>query len=947
VSIDYKNTINLPQTDFAMRADLPKREPGMLADWEKLARYAQIQQHAANRPHKFVLHDGPPYANGAIHLGHAVNKILKDIVVKSKLMAGLRSPYVPGWDCHGLPIEVAVEKKVGKVGQKVDAAEFRKLCREYAAKQIDLQRADFKRLGVLGEWENPYRTMDFKYEADIIRALAKIVANGHVVRGFKPVHWCFDCGSALAEAEIEYQDKTSPAIDVAYDAVDPKALAVKFEVDAGDAIVAVPIWTTTPWTLPASLAVTLGPDIEYVLIEGPPRAGKRVLLVVAHDLLEKVAKRYNVENAAILGRCRGAGLERLMLHHPFYAREVPIILGDHVTVDDGTGAVHTAPAHGVEDFAVGQEYGLGVVNPVGGNGVYLPDTEIFAGQFVWKANESIIDLLRERGVLLASEKITHSYPHCWRHRTPVIFRATPQWFISMDKQGLRAGSLKAIREDVDWYPTWGEERIFGMIEDRPDWCISRQRTWGVPITLFVHKSSSEPHPRSVELMEQVAQRVEKDGADAWYALDPRELLSADADTYEKVTDILDVWFDSGSSHFCVLDQRPELKREAGDKVMYLEGSDQHRGWFHSALLTSVAMHGHAPYDEVLTHGFTVDAQGRKMSKSLGNGIEPQDVIKTYGADILRLWIASADYRNEMALSDEILKRVSDAYRRIRNTARFLLGNLSGFDPAKDLIPVKDSLLLDQWAVQQAYDTQQAVIAAYARYDFPEIVQRVQNFCTNEMGALYLDITKDRLYTMQENSRGRRSAQSAMFRILEALVRWLAPILSFTAEEIWQLVPGTRGESVLFETWYEGLDALQGSAEQRKFWSDLLAIRGGAAKLLEGMRNAGQIGAALEAEVTLHADAALRSRLTNLADELRFFFITSQLNLSDASAPANALNIDIDGTKASVSAVRSEHKKCIRCWHYRADVGANAEHPDICIRCVENLPGAPGEQRLYF
>jgi len=947
VSIDYKNTINLPQTDFAMRADLPKREPGMLAEWEKSARYAQIQQHVAARPHMFVLHDGPPYANGAIHLGHAVNKILKDIVVKSKLMAGLRSPYVPGWDCHGLPIEVAVEKKVGKVGVKVDAAEFRKLCRDYASKQIDLQRADFKRLGVLGEWENPYRTMDFKYEADILRALAKIVANGHVVRGFKPVHWCFDCGSALAEAEIEYQDKTSPAIDVAYDAVDGQALAAKFGAAAGSAIVAVPIWTTTPWTLPASLAVTLGPDIEYVLIEGPQRANRRVLLVIAHDLHEKVAQRYKVEHSTILGRCRGAGLERVMLRHPFYAREVPLILGDHVTVEDGTGAVHTAPAHGVEDFAVGREYGLGVVNPVGGNGVYLPDTEIFAGQFVWKANDAIIDLLRERGVLLASEKITHSYPHCWRHRTPVIFRATPQWFISMEEKGLRAGALKAIREDVAWYPAWGEERIFGMIEDRPDWCISRQRTWGVPIALFVHKSTSEPHPRSIELMEQVAQRVEKDGADAWYALDPRELLGADADHYDKVTDILDVWFDSGSSHFCVLDQRPELQRAPGDKVMYLEGSDQHRGWFHSALLTSVAMHGHAPYDEVLTHGFTVDAQGRKMSKSLGNGIEPQDVIKTYGADILRLWIASADYRNEMALSDEILKRVSDAYRRIRNTARFLLGNLHGFDPAKDLIAVKDSLLLDQWAVQQAYDTQQAVIAAYARYDFPEIVQRVQNFCTNEMGALYLDITKDRLYTMQEGSRGRRSAQSAMYRILEALVRWLAPILTFTAEEIWQLVPGTRGESVLFETWYEGLDALQGSAEQRKFWSDLLAVRGGAAKLLEGMRNAGQIGAALEAEVTLHADAALRARLADVADELRFFFITSQLKLSDAPAPASALSVEFDGIKVAVSATRSEHKKCIRCWHYRADVGANPEHPEICARCVDNLPGGPGEQRLYF
>ena len=637
-----------------------------------------------------------------------------------------------------------------------------------------------------------------------------------------------------------------------------------------------------------------------------------------------------------------------MLKHPFYAREVPIIVGPHVSAEDGTGAVHTAPAHGVEDFAVGQQYGLAVYNPVGGNGVFLPETEIFAGQYIWKANDAIIDLLRERGVLLASEKITHSYPHCWRHRTPVIFRATPQWFISMDARNLRRDSLKAIHDDVDWYPGWGEERIAGMIEGRPDWCISRQRTWGVPIALFVHNSTHDPHPRSIELMEQIAQRVESGGVDAWYALDPRELIGDDADNYSKVTDILDVWFDSGASHFCVLDQRVNLARGPGDKIIYLEGSDQHRGWFHSSLLTSVAMHGRAPYDEVLTHGFTVDAQGRKMSKSLGNGIEPQDVMKNYGADILRLWIASADYRNEMALSDEILKRVADSYRRIRNTARFLLGNLHGFDPARHLVATKDCLLLDQWAVQQAFDTQQAIIAAYTRYDFPEIVQRMQNFCTIEMGSLYLDITKDRLYTMQEDSHGRRSAQSAMYRILEALVRWLAPVLSFTAEEIWPVIPGTRGESVMFETWYGGLEALQGSQEQRKFWSDLLTVRAGAAKLLEGMRNDGKIGAALEADVTVHADAAWRARLSDVAGELRFFFITSELNLADASTvPADSPSIDVDGARLWITAQRSEQKKCIRCWHYRPDVGVFPDHAEICGRCVSNLPGGAGEKRQWF
>ena len=954
MSIDYKNTINLPQTSFAMKADLAKREPGMLAEWEKSRRYDEIQKRTAHREHAFILHDGPPYANGAIHLGHAVNKILKDIVVKSKLMSGLRSPYVPGWDCHGLPIEVAVEKKVGKVGQKVDAAEFRKLCREYAAKQIDLQRADFIRLGVLGEWQNPYRTMDFTFEADMLRALAKIIANGHLVRGEKPVYWCFDCGSALAEAEIEYQDKNSITVDVAYDAIDPFALAAKFGVTPNvDDVVAIPIWTTTPWTLPASIAVTLGADIDYVLVEGPPRNGQRVLLVVAEALLEKVSKRYNVENAAILGRTKGQALELLKLQHPFYPREIVVILGDHVTTEDGTGAVHTAPSHGQEDFVVSRKYGLETINPLGPTGVYTADTQLVAGQYIWKANEALVDLVRERGKLLATEKISHSYPHCWRHRTPVVFRATPQWFIGMDTKGLRAGALHAIHNDVDWYPAWGEERIANMIESRPDWCISRQRTWGVPIALFVNKETSEPHPRTVELMEQIAQRVEQGGADAWYALDPQELLGDEAKDYGKVNDILDVWFDSGVTHFCVLDQRPTLARKPGDKVMYLEGSDQHRGWFHSSLLTSVAMHGYAPYDEVLTHGFTVDAQGRKMSKSLGNGIEPQDVMKNYGADILRLWIASADYRNEMALSDEILKRVADSYRRIRNTARFLLGNLHGFDPTTHLIATHDSLLLDQWAVQQAYDTQQAVIAAYSKYDFPEIVQRIQNFCTNELGSLYLDITKDRLYTMQENSHGRRSAQSAMYRILEALVRWLAPVLSFTAEEIWQAMPGTRSESVMFESWFTDLDALQCSAEQREAWAELLKIRSAVSKQLETMRANGDIGASLEADVTLYIDflpfaGILSADEKQALHELRFFFITSGLSVaSPAERPEEAIEQKTERLSYWLAARRASDPKCIRCWHLRPDVGVDAAHPEICGRCVSNLPGHPGEHRLFF
>jgi isoleucyl-tRNA synthetase len=950
---DYKSTINLPQTDFPMRGDLPKREPGWLAEWERVGRYAQIQQKTAHRDSVFVLHDGPPYANGPIHIGHAVNKILKDVVVKSKLLAGHRAPYVPGWDCHGLPIEIAVEKKYGKPGDKLDAAAFRQKCREYATEQVDTQRAGFKRLGVLGDWDHPYRSMDFRFEADMLRALARIVSNGHVVRGAKPVYWCFDCASALAEAEIEYGDKVSPAVDVAYDAVDPKALLEKFGVDGGDAIAAIPIWTTTPWTLPESQAVSLGADLEYALIEGPARDGKRVLLVVASALVDKAAQRYGLEQAVVLGHVEGKALEGLKLRHPFYPREVPVILGEHVSAEDGTGAVHTSPDHGVEDFVVAREYGIGLLNYIGSRGSYRADTPAadgleLAGMHIWKANDAIVELLRQRGVLLAFAKIEHSYPNCWRHKTPVIYRTTPQWFISMEQAHLRETALTSIK-NVRWVPGWGEERIAGMVAGRPDWCISRQRTWGVPIALFVHKATQEPHPDSVALLEQVAKKVEQGGIDAWFTLDAAELLGDQANDYEKVTDVLDVWFDSGVTHFAVIGQRPELQQGAAShyRVMYLEGSDQHRGWFQSSLLTSSAIHGRAPYDEVLTHGFAVDANGRKMSKSLGNVVAPQKVMDTLGADVLRLWVASADYRNEMTVSDEILKRVSDAYRRIRNTARFLLGNLDGFDPAKHLIPVEDSLLLDQWAVQQAYDVQQAVTAAYERYDYPEVVARIQNFCTNELGALYLDITKDRLYTMPTDSRGRRSAQSAMYRIAEALVRWLAPILSFTAEEIWQQLPGERGDSVLFETWYDGLAATQNSPQQRRYWSDLLAIRDAASRVLEGMRKAEQIGAALEAKLVVHADAAIQSRYAEVADELRFFFITSDFTLAPSTPRAeDVVKVELDGAEAWVGADVSSAAKCVRCWHRRDDVGSHAGHPELCGRCVSNVEGS-GEDRRWF
>ncbi|WP_219339558.1 isoleucine--tRNA ligase [Luteimonas salinisoli] len=936
-----------------MRGDLPRREPETLARWYEEDLYARIREQVRGRP-TWVLHDGPPYANGVIHIGHAVNKVLKDVIVKSKLLAGYDAPYVPGWDCHGLPIEHAVEKKHGKVGEKLDAAAFRAKCREYAAEQIELQRSDFKRLGVLGDWDNPYRTMTYRYEADMLRALARIVERGHVNRGFKPVHWCFDCQSALAEAEIEYADRQSPAIDVAYAALDPSALARAFgaTIEEGTAV-AVPIWTTTPWTLPASLAVSLGAELEYVLVEGPRRDGGRQLLVLAEALAASALQRYGVEAMQVLGRARGAALEGLELGHPIYAqRIIPLILGEHVSDEDGTGAVHTAPGHGQEDFAAGRRYGINErygaaeLNPVDARGAYLPSTPpagetVLAGVHIWKANPLLVEVLRGNGSLLAYAPLQHSYPHCWRHKTPVAFRATPQWFISMEQAGLRRDALAAIGQ-VQWFPEWGQARIAGMVEGRPDWTISRQRYWGVPIALFVDRETNEPHPDSPALMRRVAERVEREGVDAWYALEPADLLGAEeAARYDKVTDILDVWFDSGVTHACVLEQRPEdgLHKPA---ELYLEGSDQHRGWFQSSLLTGVAMDGAAPYRQVLTHGFAVDADGRKMSKSLGNVIAPQKVMDAMGADVLRLWIAAADYRNEMSVSDEILKRSADAYRRIRNTARFLLGNLNGFDPAAHLRPLDDMVALDRWIVHRAHALQERIVAACERYDFPEIVQALSNFCSVDLGSLYLDVTKDRLYTMPEDSRGRRSAQSAMYRVAEAFVRWIAPILSFTADEMWRHLPaataeGPRPGNVLFVTWYPGLAPLPADAPlSAEDFDGLLALRERVAKVLEPMRAGGAIGAALDAEITLRCSPAEQARLAPLAEELRFLLISGDV----------AIEVDPDAGEAGIVATPTTKTKCVRCWQRRADVGAHAAHPQLCGRCVSNIEG-PGEDRQWF
>ena len=936
----YKDTLNLPKTGFPMKANLAQREPNMLKKWAEMDLYGRIRQ-AREGAEQFILHDGPPYANGQIHIGHAVNKILKDIIVKSKTLGGLDAPYVPGWDCHGLPIEINVEKKVGKAGHKVDERTFRNECRKYATKQVNQQREDFKRLGIAGEWDNPYLTMDYQFEANILRSLGKIVKNGHMTRGFKPVHWCPECGSTLAEAEVEYQDKISPAIDVRFKALDQDDFAAKMNA-SGEGPINVVIWTTTPWTLPANRAVSLHPDLDYVLVQLDAGAGTERLLFV-EALLEDALSRYGVEDYQIVGRCTGAALEHQMLVHPFYDREVPIILGDHVTTEAGTGAVHTAPGHGQEDFVVGQKYAIEVDNPVGGNGVFLPGTRFFEGMHVYKANPAVLDKLKETGTLVHEAPLNHSYPHCWRHKTPIIFRATPQWFISMDHNGLRDSAMAEIKK-VEWLPDWGQVRIEGMVEGRPDWCISRQRNWGVPIALFVHKETQEPHPRSAELIEDVAIHVEKEGLQAWFDLNPADILGEEADQYEKVHDTLDVWFDSGVTHHCVLEARDTLRFPAD---LYLEGSDQHRGWFQSSLLTSVGMNGTAPYKQVLTHGFTVDAQGRKMSKSVGNVVSPQDVVKGLGADILRLWVAATDYRTEMTVSDEILKRMADSYRRIRNTSRFLLSNLAGFDPATDMLDNADMLALDRWAVDRARRLQEEIIAAYDSYEFHLIYQKVHNFCSVDLGAFYLDIIKDRQYTTQADSVARRSAQTALYHIIEAMTRWLAPILSFTAEELWDNIPGKRGDTVFTETWYTDLAALEDSAEfNAAYWERLMTVRDAVNKQLEVLRGEQKIGSGLDAELDLYCDDATLADLNRLEDEVRFVLLTSYVRLHPLSERGDAgINGELAEGEMWINAQPSEHSKCVRCWHHREDVGTNEAHPDLCSRCIDNVEG-DGEVRRF-
>jgi isoleucyl-tRNA synthetase len=969
---DYKATLNLPDTPFPMRGDLAKREPQMLARWQAQQRYQKIRAAKQGKP-KFILHDGPPYANGDIHIGHAVNKILKDIIVKSKTLAGFDAPYVPGWDCHGLPIELQVEKKHGKA---IPPAQFRALCRAYAAEQIERQKKDFIRLGVLGDWDHPYLTMDFKTEADIMRALGSIYERGYLYQGYKPVNWCLDCQSALAEAEVEYEDKVSPAIDVGFEVRDKEALGKAFGVSLpGDAKVYAVIWTTTPWTLPANQAVSVHPEFDYALV----RTDQHWLVVANHFVahgggptsmssweptkeevyqleMPELLKRYGAKTFAVKGMCKGKQLELLPLQHPFYERIVPIICGDHVTLEAGTGLVHTAPAHGLDDYFVGQKYDLPTDNPVGDDGKFIANTPLVGGLFVWKANDVVIDALQASGHLLHMEKVQHSYPHCWRHKTPIIFRSTPQWFIGMDNVAypvvadveklVREGRSRSIHdglslrdlanravEATQFFPSWGRARLEAMIRTRPDWCVSRQRSWGVPMPFFVHKETNQLHPRTPELLEQVAMLVERDGIEAWFSLNSVDLLGAEAEHYKKLSDTLDVWFDSGVTHASVLQRRAELHTPAD---LYLEGSDQHRGWFQSSLLTGCAINGHAPFKALLTHGFVVDGSGHKMSKSKGNVIAPQKIFDTLGADILRLWVASTDYSGEMTISDEILKRVVESYRRIRNTLRFLLANTADYDPARHALPVGQWLEIDRYALAMTQKLQDEVKQDYERYELHLIAQRLQTFCSEDLGGFYLDILKDRLYTAGTDSAARRSAQNALHHITHSLVRLMAPILSFTAEEVWEVLSGKEDDSVFASDWYE-LPLLGNRVEIFTRWQKLREIRATVQRFLETIRMEGKIGSSLQAEVEVGVDGITYDALKDIGDELRFILVTSQANFYTIA--------ELDSSSSAVSAVASQRQKCERCWHYRADIGADVQHATLCGRCISNLYGT-GEARRY-
>jgi len=942
--LDYKTTLNLPDTPFPMRGDLARREPVWVKEWQERKVYEAIRKASAGRP-RFVLHDGPPYANNDIHIGTAMNKILKDIVVKSRTMAGCDAPYVPGWDCHGMPIEVQIEKTHGK---HLPTAETQRLARAYATEQIARQKKDFRRLGVLGDWDHPYTTMAYKSEADEIRTLGQLLRKGYLYRGLKPVNWCFDCGSALAEAEVEYEDRQDIAIDVGFPLTDPAErakLARAFGLAAPPAgPIGTVIWTTTPWTIPSNQALNAHPDFTYALVETP-----RGHLVLAQDLVEASLQRFRLDGK-VVATAKGAALENIAFRHPFYDRASPVYLGDYVTLEQGTGVVHSSPAYGVDDFLSCRRYGMkdeDMLNPVQGDGTFAADLPFFGGQRIWDANPKVVEKIREAGNLLHAEKFTHSYMHCWRHKTPIIYRATTQWFAGMDDvpgyrgtrpaEPLRATALRGI-ENTRFYPSWGKSRLYAMIANRPDWTLSRQRTWGVPLPFFVDRVTEELHPDTPALLEQAAARVEKGGIETWFE-STHEDFGVDPAKYRKLTDTLDVWFDSGSTHQTVLGGPEGATTGAGSHArdtgfpadLYLEGSDQHRGWFHSSLLVSCMRNGVPPYRALLTHGFVVDGEGRKMSKSKGNVVAPQKISDTLGAEILRLWAGATDYSGDVSIGDEILKRVVESYRRIRNTLRFLLANTSDYDPAKDAVPLADLLELDRYALANTRALVEACRADYDRYEFHLVVQRLQTFCSEDLGGFYLDVLKDRLYTTAKGSRARRSAQTALALIRDALLGLMAPVLSFTAEEAWRIVH-PEDASIFCRTWGGALPELPDAAALRAKWARILAVRVAAQKELEALRQAGKIGSSLQAEVAITAPRDDYEALASLADDLRFVLITSAASLAH-------------GEELAIRATASAHAKCERCWHYRADVGADAAHPTLCARCVGNLSGA-GEPRAY-
>jgi isoleucyl-tRNA synthetase len=919
---DYKDTLNLPETPFPMRGDLAKREPEWVKQWQEKGVYRRLRQIAKGRP-RFVLHDGPPYANGDIHIGHAVNKILKDIIVKSKTIAGYDAPYVPGWDCHGMPIEVQIEKKYGK---NLPAEETQRLCRAYATEQIARQKKDFRRLGVLGDWDNPYLTMAYRNEADEVRALGILLRKGYLYRGLKPVNWCFDCGSALAEAEVEYEDRTDPAVDVGFAFAEPEKIGKAFNTKIGKAGFAV-IWTTTPWTLPANQALNVHPEFTYNLVDT-----EKGLLILAAELQEQCLARYGLAGKTIAS-CKGAALENIRFRHPFYDRLSPMYLGEYVSLDAGTGIVHSAPAYGVEDFESCRRYGLkddDILTPVMGDGKFAPSLPLFGGLSIWDANPKIVKTLEEKGALFAVDwKHTHSYMHCWRHKTPVILRATVQWFASMDKEvggeSLRKSALRGI-ENTQFFPAWGKARLHGMIANRPDWTLSRQRQWGVPIPFFLHKETGALHPRTQELLAEAARRIEKGGIEAWQRVTPEEVLGSESGSYEKSRETLDVWFDSGTTHFTVL--RGSHKEESAFPAdMYLEGSDQHRGWFHSSLLTACMMDGRPPYKSLLTHGFVIDMEGRKMSKSKGTGMAPQQVSGTLGAEILRLWVAASDYSGELTISNEILKRVVESYRRIRNTLRFLLANTSDFDARRDAIPVSDMLEIDRYALALAAQLQKGIADDYAGYQFHVVAQKLQTFCSEDLGGFYLDVLKDRLYTCPAQSRARRSAQTALWHITHSLVRLMAPILSFTAEELWSVFNAKADDSVFFQTLHD-LPVPSNGAQLLEKWNRLRELRAPARKQIEELRAAGKVGSSLQAELDFYANGSDCELLASLGDDLKYVMLTSAARVHRS-----------DETRLEVAA--SRHPKCDRCWHYRPDVNDEG----LCGRCVSNLNG-PGESRSH-